>query len=972
MLLLSTVIKAVALLSYLYLALLTVRSSSPPKVRRFFSIYLIVMIYWQFVSLMLNISKTPGTAVFWYNLLIPGTGLHSVLFFLLTRSFLGFKGQKPLTYLAYGTSAFLIIISILGIPISEVRMGNGGIYVPEIPSVVYLIGAVGYSFWFIGVFNLMREVAKTRSSFQRNRVMYLLLGSGFVILGTASNFTPLQDYPIDIAFNLINTCLIGFAVIRYRLVDIRVFLTKGLFYSIFAGLLVGLYLGCDLLVESTGKRFIGYDSPWFGMTAVLMLAIVFLPLRDRIQMIIDRFFFKEKYDYQTAVEGFSKAVASKRNPDELTNLVARAVSDTIHASKVFILLQDEDQVNFSVHTYWGASENQQQKFQFKITDALVEWMRREKRPVVIEEMRENSQISNLLTVHEKAFDELGLSVLAPILLKNRLTGILCLGRKLSGTMYTDQDVRFLTTLSSQAATAIDNTVAHMDVERRLSEQTLLFILSETFRRSLNIEDVIHEAIGILRTFLKIDICGILYIERQGSFRVFSDDPLSNRAMKIATGIRLELSEYYMAEKDAGFAVPELYQSAIQLDPELPQRAKKKLFECACLPLRQRTDLFGMLLISRSGRDDASDLRTIGAIVTQGIMMQRTVVNLVSVKSYNEKILNSLNDMGDTLIILDLDRTIKSANRATCDLLGFNQDELAHRDISLITRLDEELFSAGGFAHLIKQGTITNYELTYRHKNGEEIPMLFSGSLLTNKDGEAEAVVAMARDITEHKRAEEVQKNLLLIREIHHRIKNNLQVISSLLYLQSGYVSDDKTREMFIESQNRVRSMALIHENLYQSDDMAGIGFADYLRNLTHSLMVTYATGEDTIHLDIDIEERLILGMDTAIPCGLIINELVTNSLKYAFKGVSDGSERFIKVDLRSSGAKPSEGFAKKKTREFSLTVLDNGVGLPADFDIDQTDTLGLRLVTTLAKQLDGQVKLTSDGGAKFTIEFTEA
>jgi len=135
-------------------------------------------------------------------------------------------------------------------------------------------------------------------------------------------------------------------------------------------------------------------------------------------------------------------------------------------------------------------------------------------------------------------------------------------------------------------------------------------------------------------------------------------------------------------------------------------------------------------------------------------------------------------------------------------------------------------------------------------------------------------VCIGRDLSEHLKAEEMAKNLLLVQEIHHRIKNNLQVISSLLYLQSGYVQDVKTREMFKESQNRVRSMALLHEKLYQSRAIAGIHFSEYVRDLTRTLFGSYGVEGTTVRVTYAVED-ITLGMDTAVPCGLIINELVS-------------------------------------------------------------------------------------------------
>ena len=201
MLIFSTSLKIAALGSYIFLVLLTFTSDATKQVKRFFYFYLFGMIYWQFVSLMVNFSGGPGSALFWYNLFIPGTGFYSVLFFPFTRAFLGIKRQKILVGLSYTFLGFLIAVGFAGLAIDGVRMGQAGIYVPLFTPFVYVIGSGGYFFWGVGVFNLVREIRRSGSSFQRNRIMYLLLGASFVILGTVSNFTPLQDFPIDIAFS---------------------------------------------------------------------------------------------------------------------------------------------------------------------------------------------------------------------------------------------------------------------------------------------------------------------------------------------------------------------------------------------------------------------------------------------------------------------------------------------------------------------------------------------------------------------------------------------------------------------------------------------------------------------------------------------------------------------------------------------------------------------------------------------------
>lgn len=214
---------------------------------------------------------------------------------------------------------------------------------------------------------------------------------------------------------------------------------------------------------------------------------------------------------------------------------------------------------------------------------------------------------------------------------------------------------------------------------------------------------------------------------------------------------------------------------------------------------------------------------------------------------------------------------------------------------------------------------------------------------------------VAEDITERKRsAERISASLrekeVLLQEIHHRVKNNLQVISSLLKLQSAGITDPRARDIFQESQHRVRSMALVHEKLYQASDLARIDFADYLRSLTTYLVRSYNVSP-LLRLDIDAES-ILLDVEQAVSLGLIVNELVSNALKYAFPPQTGGQ---IRVAVRPAGDR------------LVLTISDTGVGLPPEIDMWRTETLGLRLVTMLTRQLGGTIQLNTSRGTTFTL-----
>jgi len=223
-----------------------------------------------------------------------------------------------------------------------------------------------------------------------------------------------------------------------------------------------------------------------------------------------------------------------------------------------------------------------------------------------------------------------------------------------------------------------------------------------------------------------------------------------------------------------------------------------------------------------------------------------------------------------------------------------------------------------------------------------------------------------QDITTRKLAEEqinasLEEKTVLLREIHHRVKNNLQVVSSLLSLQADTVQEDQSRQVLQDSQNRIRSMGLIHEMLYQSDDLAQINTAQYIPKVVHNLFSVYGGLTNQISLNIEVEE-LLLNLDSAIPCGLVINELVSNALKHAFPP----------EDEYPSGKKPAirVQFRQKSRNQYELTVSDNGVGLPRNFKWQNSESLGLQLIRILTEQLDGMVTVGNDAGASFQITFT--
>jgi PAS domain S-box-containing protein len=317
---------------------------------------------------------------------------------------------------------------------------------------------------------------------------------------------------------------------------------------------------------------------------------------------------------------------------------------------------------------------------------------------------------------------------------------------------------------------------------------------------------------------------------------------------------------------------------------------------------------------------------------------------------------------DGIVVVDSEGTIVIVNSQTERLFGYTRQELIGQPVEMLVpdsvRATHESYRVHYAADPKLRPMGAGRSLSGRTKSGNEFPVEISLSPLVTDQGRM--VMSIIRDITERRKAEEtIQASLrekeALLREIHHRVKNNLQVTSSLLRLQAAAVGDLQTREMFEETENRIRSMALVHEKLYQSTNLARIDFADYIRSLGELLFRSSAINPANVTLIVSGPETF-LSIEVAVPCGLIVNELLSNALKHAFPEDRRGE---IQVHLDEQ--------PDNWTR---VIVRDDGIGLPDEFDLNRTGTLGLQLVHALAQQIDGRITIeTTKPGVGFLLEF---
>ena len=318
---------------------------------------------------------------------------------------------------------------------------------------------------------------------------------------------------------------------------------------------------------------------------------------------------------------------------------------------------------------------------------------------------------------------------------------------------------------------------------------------------------------------------------------------------------------------------------------------------------------------------------------------------------------------EAMILFDRYGTILEANDKIEEISGFRKEELiGHKFMKLLPKVKIEYLKAlKAFKDIISGNELKQVEWTIKNKAGKEIVFMAHPSVLRTEN-RIDGLVMIIEDVTDRKRVENTLRTSLeekevLLREIHHRVKNNLQIISSLLSLQCIQLDDTETVDVLRECQGRVRTMAMIHENLYQSKDINHINFGNFVKKLLSDIFYSYRVDPRSIKLTTNVE-NVDIGIETAMPCGLIINELATNSIKHAFpKGTGN-----ISVELTSSGLNDDS---------FILIFDDDGIGLPENLTPENTKKLGLMVVNTLSNQLNAEMEIDRSNGTRFIFNFSE-
>ncbi len=333
----------------------------------------------------------------------------------------------------------------------------------------------------------------------------------------------------------------------------------------------------------------------------------------------------------------------------------------------------------------------------------------------------------------------------------------------------------------------------------------------------------------------------------------------------------------------------------------------------------------------------------------------------SLKESESKFRNLVETTPDMIWEIDPQGIFTYISPQSNSILGWSPQQVIGKSIfSMIRQEYIQKIKKSFQTHIEGTKKFNVLEVPAEHRNGRHIVIEIHSAKVTDDNGKIKGFQGIARDITEktiatNKLKTSIKEKDILLQEIHHRVKNNMQIISSLLNLQIKYIKDDEAIDVLKESQNRVKSMAMIHEKLYQSNDFTRINLTEYIESLVKGLFYSYSIDQEEISSIINVD-NVRLNIETAVPCGLIINELVSNSLKHGF---SNGENGEVYISLK---------FIDDK---YELIIGDNGIGFPSNIDFKKTDSLGLQLVNNLVGQIDGEIELDNRSGTEFKIVFNE-
>ncbi len=467
-------IPLISLMAYCVLLVIVLRQPQR-RVRRIFALYLASIMIWNFNSFVLHADFFRATLI-WNRILFVAAFWSAVAYYHFVRAFVNKPGGLGV-YLGYGFMAVAAGLSATDYVIANSYVVNGELHT-EFGPLLYLFGVIGVAIGGLAVYFLLQQYRSSFDSAARNRIAYLLIGIAVMAIFGLSNLTPLVKYPLDHIGTLVNALIITYAIVKYELLGIKFVVRRALAYSLLTVLLTSVYLLLLFLLQTLFHTWIGYTSLALAAAFALLLAVLFSPLRNRIQEWVDRLFYRGTYDYRQMLLTFSDKMSNVLDLDELAQSMLRPVTKAMYATKAALLFPDVERGNFRTQfVQQSATDEPTFRPRFSKEHPVVIWLAKESRAFRPELMDILPEFKGLWQKERDDLQAWGVELLCPIKSKGQLIGILALGRKQSEAPYLDEEENLLMTMASGAAIAMEN--ARMLASIREQQQRVQQLLAQT-------------------------------------------------------------------------------------------------------------------------------------------------------------------------------------------------------------------------------------------------------------------------------------------------------------------------------------------------------------------------------------------------------------------------------------------------------------------------------------------------------------
>ncbi len=618
-------ITILAILLYSGLFILVTTSRPQTEAKRIFRLYLLAMVFWSVAAFLVYVDQ--GRALFWFRMMSLGGLMTVVPVFRLARATINVRNAWDLGILFY----ILVCIGLsLGTDlVFEAAYVESGVIVSEFGAwLVPLVMAPGAVIMLYSLSILIRTFKRSQDPSEQNRLLYLILGIGVMVLAsTLGNIIPsLGQYPIDIAANGLAALLFFFAILRYQLLDVRVVIRQGLVYS-FPTIIIGT--AYFLVINFTFNLFnvyVGIESSidvnielyLISLLVAVIAAIAAEPLRERAQRVIDRMFFREKYDSWLLLQDLSGRVARVLDLYKITNLILTEVTSTLHIERGAFFLKDEESGQYPLTSQIGLDSVL--NLSFRPEHPLVLWLSTNNKPITAEEMKVLPQFQSLWKSEQQDLDRLDLDLFIPISVQSQLVGIFTLGTKKSELAYNDEDKQTLTTVANQTAVAIENARLFTSEQNRLKEIDTLYDLSHQLVDLDDLDTVLKIITRHTVENIQVTYARILIKEIDGNYKCRAIYPEQN----LEKPLRLGRDEFIVAEHFYNWSLNKGQPVVIDItSSNLEQEEKDALFLnhastlCLC-PLRGPDKSVGILVLGdfdiiRGEPFSTTGLRLINAI-----------------------------------------------------------------------------------------------------------------------------------------------------------------------------------------------------------------------------------------------------------------------------------------------------------------------------------------------------------------------